>query len=498
MLHLNYRLPDPVELSPVTGGQRPKRGFQFPGLTQLMSLPESRLTLTEHQKLFISEALSGKSLFLTGKHKTGKTTVLRVLMDSANDSRGFYYTGTTGLSATKIGPKGMTLQSFAGVWDFNKPVDEIVAIVESNEAAKSRWLSCKTLVIDEASTLGPLQLSVLSDLGKRLRRDQNEFGGIAVILVADLLKLPPYYKKNEDVRLLFTWDRWDHVFLRENHYEFDNQSFSRDPRDSEFLMNLNHVRHHTISEAVNKYFTSLSRPISEERLRIFGTPIHLTCSRYQADKFNEYNLSLIDEEEVIIRSTPLVEEGMMKNEFDYDEMLNWVDPDSCIKLKVGTPVLLISGHRELGTVVRFVEACAISSTDQLVGFRGKDPHQRLPVVHFHTGRESIVGFSQFMRGEETIWQVPLVAFWAINLRRAQGATFKNLIVDYQNSSDFPSCKNMVYAALCCSENVDGLQVIGFTRDKCFNLQGEVSKWLRSKIPGRDERRRKAKAIRGDV
>ena len=96
------------------------------------------------------------------------------------------------------------------------------------------------------------------------------------------------------------------------------------------------------------------------------------------------------------------------------------------------------------------------------------------MVQFNSGAETIVGYTRFKTEEGMNWPIPLVAAWALNIRRAPGATFKNVILDYQSIGDYPSCKNMMYAALCCAESVEGLQVVGFTRDKCFNLQDEVA------------------------
>jgi DNA replication protein DnaC len=72
--------------------------------------------LTEEQKVILDLALAGHSLFFTGAAGTGKSFVLRVLVEELQIKHGYtsvIVTASTGMAACNI--QGVTLHSFAGI-----------------------------------------------------------------------------------------------------------------------------------------------------------------------------------------------------------------------------------------------------------------------------------------------------------------------------------------------------------------------------------------------
>ena len=174
--------------------------------------------------------LRGSSVFLTGSAGTGKSELLKRLVQYW-DSIGLHYglTASTGIAAMNIG--GRTLHSF--VWlrpdDEDLEVHEVyarLAKVPSFRNYKYTLNKLKALVIDEVSMISPKFLDLVSALLKLVRSNGAPFGGIQVILVGDFFQLSPvkslkllfetplfYETVQERLELVEVWRQSDMVFI---------------------------------------------------------------------------------------------------------------------------------------------------------------------------------------------------------------------------------------------------------------------------------------------
>jgi len=152
--------------------------------------PEDQFRLAVH---------AGKNCFLTGAGGTGKSTLIRAVVDEIINGRQrcVYVTAPTGVAALNIG--GRTLHSCFGLLTGPAPG-------QSNEdyyrqlkrdrrpsirAGFKRVVLCDVLVIDEISMLPGRLLDFLEFLFRRLRGNDQPFGGCQVITTGDFLQLPP-------------------------------------------------------------------------------------------------------------------------------------------------------------------------------------------------------------------------------------------------------------------------------------------------------------------
>lgn len=118
------------------------------------AIPE--LPLTDDQQDVLDLVMTGASVFFTGSAGTGKSFLLRVIIDALREK----YPGpgevavcsTTGLSAAKIG--GTTVHSWAGLGNVNEDVQKAYWSLHKTKMknqALSRWYFSKVLILDEGA-----------------------------------------------------------------------------------------------------------------------------------------------------------------------------------------------------------------------------------------------------------------------------------------------------------------------------------------------------------
>jgi ATP-dependent DNA helicase PIF1 len=171
-------------------------------------------------------ARSGKSFFLTGAGGTGKSYVIRNIVDALKkDQKDVALTAMTGCAALLLGKGAKTLHSWAGIGLGNDSAQSLIIKIRKAKAKKN-WLSADTLIIDEVSMMTPDMLDKLEMIGQGIRKSKEPFGGLQVILVGDMYQLPPVNRGNDGHRFVFeavTWRRCIHdsVVLRTVHRQSD-------------------------------------------------------------------------------------------------------------------------------------------------------------------------------------------------------------------------------------------------------------------------------------
>lgn len=141
---------------------------------------------------------TNRSIFLTGKAGTGKTTFLHRL--KMNSLKRLVVVAPTGVAA--INAKGVTIHSF-----FQMPFGPILPDTDLNASQGFNRKFSKTkiniiksmdlLVIDEISMV---RADLLDGIDRTLRRFRNRdkvFGGVQVLMIGDLQQLSPVIKDNE-------------------------------------------------------------------------------------------------------------------------------------------------------------------------------------------------------------------------------------------------------------------------------------------------------------
>ena len=162
----------------------------------------------EFTERFINQ--TNQSVFLTGKAGTGKTTLLRKIIDSTHKQA--IIVAPTGIAALNAG--GVTIHSFfqlpfgGFIPEFNvaaqftdsmklESKDSLLRHFNMNGQRRNLIRNLELLIIDEVSMLRADLLDAIDWTLRNVRKINKPFGGIQVLYIGDLLQLPPVVKQEE-------------------------------------------------------------------------------------------------------------------------------------------------------------------------------------------------------------------------------------------------------------------------------------------------------------
>jgi DNA replication protein DnaC len=138
---------------------------------------------------------TGRSIFLTGKAGTGKTTFLKTVMEQSKKRA--IVVAPTGVAAINAG--GVTIHSF-----FQLPLSPFVpnAQIKSqfdfNRTKRKVIASLDLLIIDEISMVRSDLLDAIDAVLRRFRDRYHPFGGVQLLMIGDLAQLTPVVTPEEE------------------------------------------------------------------------------------------------------------------------------------------------------------------------------------------------------------------------------------------------------------------------------------------------------------
>lgn len=402
---------------------------------------------------------SSRSIFLTGKAGTGKTTFLKYIRE--NCPKQMAVVAPTGVAAINAG--GVTIHSFFQLpfapfipasTAFGGNGEEIVSRHNLTSRLKINGDKIKVirqlelLVIDEISMVRADTMDAIDVVLRHIRRRPYErFGGVQLLLIGDMFQLPPVIKEQE-------WKILSEYYA--SPYFFDSAIIKEEPplyieftkiyRQSEekFIRVLNQVRNNAIDEESlvileSRYQPSFRRNNKDEY-------IVLTTHNETARTINSSELSKLDGRSFTYKA---VIEG------DFPPMA--FPADEALQLKEGAQVMFIKNDSDRGKryfngkigIVTALEADKIvvkckDDTDEIEV--GKELWENIRYAVDKSSRdmkEQVIGsFAQY----------PLRLAWAITIHKSQGLTFEKAIIDAGEAF----APGQVYVALSRCTSLDGM------------------------------------------
>lgn len=410
--------------------------------------------LFELAEKFIQQ--TSRSIFLTGKAGTGKTTFLRKI--KASTTKNTVVVAPTGVAAINAG--GTTIHSFfqlpftpfvptkKGMYDRSLS-DRYTLLQNMRIEAEKRnmFRDLELLIIDEVSMVRCDVLDSIDIVLRHFRRKENvAFGGVQVLFIGDLFQLPPVVQHQEWMILQefyqspFFFDA--HVMKEADPVYIELKKIFRQ-RDEDFIGILNRVRSNEVRpediETLNRRYDPNFDPGQEKY-------ITLTTHNVKADKINTDKLAAIDDCEHYFEAS--VEGDFPERVFPTERVLT---------LKPGAQVMFIKNDVErirryyngkIGTISRIEEGKIY------VIFPDYDGEMEVEKDTWRNMRYSYLPGERSIQEEVigTFTQYPLRLAWAITIHKSQGLTFENAIIDAGNS--FAS--GQVYVALSRCTSLHGL------------------------------------------
>ena len=387
---------------------------------------------------------TGKSVFLTGKAGTGKTTFLRKVVEESR--KRVVVVAPTGIAAINAG--GVTIHSF-----FQLPLHPFIpgAKIESKFAfSKEKRSIIKTmdlLIIDEISMVRSDLLEAVDSVLRRFRNRFKPFGGVQLLMIGDLQQLTPVIT-DEEFQLLAPYYSSPYFFGSRALSQIDYVTIELKEvyrqQDEAFISILNSVRcgrpSPDVIRALNQRYDPNFTPSSDEGY------IRLTTHNNIANSYNEQQLDMIDEP---VHCFDAVIDGNFP-EYAYPT-------EARLELKVGAQVMFVKNdpsaerryfNGKIGVVTDFYEEYI------LVQCPGDDEKIAVEPLEWENCRYVINEQTQEMETEVVgiFKQYPLRLAWAITIHKSQGLTFDKAIIDA--ASSFAS--GQVYVALSRCRTLEGM------------------------------------------
>ncbi len=432
---------------------------------------------------------TGRSVFLTGKAGTGKTTFLKYITETT--SKRFVVLAPTGVAAINAG--GSTIHSFfqLPLCPYLPDVKELITEYQMPEKYRSlrkeRVKIIRTLdllIIDEISMVRADLMDAVDMTLRKYRRDDRPFGGVQLLMIGDAQQLSPVVKEAERAYMsqVYPSPYFFHskALSRLSYVTIELQKVHRQ-KDEEFLRILNAVREDRLTpqlqEKLNRRVGAASKTTEDG-----SEPIRLTTHNARADEVNSRKMADLPGDAYSFSAQ--VEGEFPENSYPADEVL---------ELKTGAQVMFIRNdpdgryyNGKLGRVEKIVKG-SVFVTDSNGTMTEVSPVEWCN-SQYDLDEESgeicqrVVG---------TFRQIPLRIAWAITIHKSQGLTFDNVIIDAAAAFAF----GQVYVALSRCRTLEGITLesritsSGIYRDQhvsAFNAEMPSMESLTEGI-GKDER-----------
>lgn len=392
---------------------------------------DSKLLNSEFKATFELVEKTNKSLFITGKAGTGKSTMLQFF--NKYSKKNIVVLAPTGLAALNV--EGQTIHSF-----FRFPP----CFIEGKHIKKINneiFKKIDTIVIDEVSMV---RADLLDGIDKFMRRNgksgNKPFGGVQMVFFGDLFQLPP----------VMSYDRQIVLAKYKSPYFFDSNVFKKlnldivelkntyRQKDEDFIQLLDDIR---TGEFTQTTLDALNTRVDNDFL-LENDFVTLTPTNRLAQKINQINL-----------------EKIKSKQFCYsayvEGKISQLPVQETLKLKVGAKVIFLRNDKNkqwvngsLGTVHRLNQENILVRLDS--GSIVKVDTAEWEKIGYKYNKEKDKIESE-IKGKVT--QYPLKLAWALTIHKSQGQTFDKVFIDLSTSA---FAHGQTYVALSRCRTLNGI------------------------------------------
>ncbi|WP_426475100.1 helix-turn-helix domain-containing protein [Chryseobacterium balustinum] len=419
---------------------------------------------------------TSRSVFLTGKAGTGKTTFLNEFVKKTKKKH--IVVAPTGIAAINAG--GVTIHSMFGLplRTFLPTTDRIDSSLANNildlqqhfkyRKDKLKLLrEVEVLIIDEVSMLRADVLDMMDFSLRFIRRNNQRFGGVQMLFIGDLYQLPPVVRDEHVLKMFYN-----------SPFFFDSLAIKDIPlltieltkvyrqTDQGFLEILNAIRDGDVANIDFNHLNERYDPGFEAGEEPY---VYLCSHNKMADDINQEKLK-------DIKVSPKSYEAKLFGEFKENQFPN----EQFLELKVGAQVMFIrndiTGEKKyfngkLGEISSLdeneVKVILEGSEREITVKREVWEQKKYSLDTDKNIKEEVLGsFEQF----------PIKLAWAVTIHKSQGLTFDKVIIDAGKSFT----AGQVYVALSRCRTLEGIVLkskitpeVIFKDNRILKFQGET-------------------------
>lgn len=427
-----------------------------------------RYTLDRYGAKALELVMNGKSLFITGKAGTGKTTVLHEISSKCRRcNKNVVVLAPTGVAAKNAG--GVTMHSFLhlplGPYIPGMKMHKLYALKEEEIRIVNR---IDLMIIDEVSMVRCDLLDEIDDVLRHYRKNNRPFGGIQIVMFGDLYQLMPV-ASDEDWEKLKEKYKSPYFFSSKILEKMDCPMFElkiihrQDERNFVTLLNnvrLGHVSSTELKELEGRYRKDFIPKDDEGYIR-------LTTHNWRSKSYNSRRL-----------------EELPGNSFEYKAYIEDFFPKEewptnyVLELKRGARVMFIKNDNEngqyvngtLGTIISLQDKSIVVRTDE--GYDIDVERQTWDFYRYHINKKT-KEIEAILCG--TFKQYPLKLAWAVTIHKSQGLTFDKVIIDAGRAFTY----GQVYVALSRCRRFHGIVLVSPITSRIIKTDPIVSEYMKS-------------------
>ncbi len=388
------------------------------------------------QGIALEIMLSGESVLLTGSAGAGKTFVLNHFIKIAKyEGKHISVTATTGLAATHLG--GTTIHSWSGIGISDELQPNFIEYMAKGR--KEIIEKTDILIIDEISMLHDYRLDMIDEVCRVVRKKDEPFGGIQLIMSGDFFQLPPINRGDSRAGGFVVnskvWQELDPtICYLEEQYRQD---------DEELIEILNAMRSGELRrDHAEKLLSRVDvEPEGDEKL----TELHTV--NIDVDKLNDTQLNKLEGDELFYTQTTTGGKNYVES------LQRSVLAPATLRIKKGALVMAVKNSSER----KYVNG----SLGVVIDFEASTEY---PIVEFNNGKvvTMMPDTWELRDGDKkraSISQIPLRLAWAITVHKSQGMTLDAAKIDLRKAF----VEGMGYVALSRVKNLRSLYLVGINQ-----------------------------------
>ncbi len=431
---------------------------------------------------------TGTNVFITGPAGSGKTFVVNQYIKYLKEHRvPVGITASTGIAATHMG--GVTIHSWAGIGVRDDLSEYDIEEIAEKSYIRKRIEETSVLIIDEVSMLHGFRLDFVDRVLRRIKKNEDSFGGMQVVLCGDFFQLPPVTRENfsrnfSDGQQEFSQGRFSTNEAGDIEYMEDGQKATKfvygsdswregnfticylseqyRQTDDESISILNEIRSGQVSEA--------SMALLKSRFRK-DDMVSKVSTKFETTRLFTHNINVDTVNDTHLAKVPGPEytyQMRSKGRLPLVEMLkkSCLAPET-LRLRKGARVMCVKNNFEQGYVngtLGVVLSCGPGIPPVI---------QTSPSPEYPSGRKITI--------EEATWKIeddgkvlaeltqyPLRLAWAITVHKSQGMSLDSVEVDLSRSFE----PGMGYVALSRVRTLAGLSILGMN-DTALEVHPDV-------------------------